>query len=76
MPQQPNPKSYRDRLVAAIKGAGQDLVERADSLISPDLTLITGVDIHITLNPSEVPTLTISTSVIPERAFDEYRIKF
>lgn len=76
MSQQPNPKSYRDRLVGAIKGAGQDLIERADSLVSPDLTLITGIDIHITLNPCEVPTLTISTSVIPERAFDEYRIKF
>lgn len=76
MSQQPNPKSYRDRLVGAIKGAGQDLIERADSLVSPDLTLTTGIDIHITINPNEVPTLTINTSVVPERAFDEYRIKF
>lgn len=76
MSQQPNPKSYRDRLVGAIKGAGLDLIERADSLVSPNLTLITGIDIHITINPNEVPTLTISTSVVPERALDEYRINF
>lgn len=76
MSQQMDPKSYRDRLVGAIKGAGQDLIERADSLVSPDLTLITGVDIHITLNPCEVPTLTISTSVVPERTIDEYTKRF
>lgn len=76
MSQQMDPKSYRDRLVGAIKGAGQDLIERADSLVSPNLTLITGLDIHITINPGDVPTLTISTSVVPERTIDEYTKRF
>lgn len=76
MPQQMDSVSYRDRLVGAIKGAGQDLIERADSLVSPDLTLITGLDIHITINPCEVPTLTISTSVVPEHATQEFTKRF
>lgn len=46
-----NNKKYRDKLVHQIKDAGQELINRAETMVHPDIDLIT--DFYITLSFSQ-----------------------
>lgn len=56
--------NYTKQLVQQIKDAGQALIDRAETMVHPDLDLIT--DFYITLNFSQdsFPEITFSTSVV------------
>lgn len=60
--------NFRDKLVQQIKGSGQELIDRADSLVSPDLTEIIDFSITIGMHQGEYPTITIETEVVNRRA--------
>ena len=61
-------KNFRDKLVQQIKDSGQELIDRADSLVSPDLTEITDFSITLGFHQGEYPTVTIETEVVNRRA--------
>ena len=61
-------KKFRDKLVQQIKDSGQELIDRADSLVSPDLTEITDFIITLGFRQGEYPTVTIETEVVNRRA--------
>lgn len=56
----------RDELVKQIIEAGQELIDRAESLVGPSLNCITGMDININLGPGyeSVPEITVNTKVL------------
>lgn len=61
--------SYRDELVQRIKEAGQELIDRAESMISSETDLITDFDIYINLfGYDEVPTIQYNTTVGNKRS--------
>lgn len=55
---------YHDELIQQIKDAGQELINRAETMVHPDLDLIT--DFYITINFSQenFPEISFSTSVV------------
>jgi hypothetical protein len=61
-----NDKSYRDELVDIIKDIGQELVDRAEEMVSEDATFIR--DFHISIDiPNSIekdPTITWSHSTL------------
>lgn len=50
---------YRDQLVEMIKAAGQELIDRAETMVAKDLELIGDLDIWIRIpNPRDnIPTI-------------------
>lgn len=63
-------KGYREKLVQQIKDAGEELVNRADTLIHPDLELITDFNITLSFSQDCFPEITFSTSVVNKTACD------
>lgn len=61
-------KGYREKLVQQIKDAGEELVKRADTLIHPDLELITDFNIALNFSQDCFPEITFSTSVVNKTA--------
>lgn len=61
---------YRDALVQQIKDAGQELINRAESMVHPETDLITDFSIVIHLEQHEVPTIDYTTSVVNKVACD------
>lgn len=59
--------NFRDELVQQIKDSGQELIDRAESLVSPDLTEITDFNITLGFHQGEYPTITTETEVINRR---------
>lgn len=57
-------ENYRDELVQQIKDAGQELINRADTMVHPDLDLITNFSIIINFDQERFPEITFSTSVV------------
>lgn len=59
--------SYRDELVQRIKEAGQELIDRAESMVDKETNYITDFDIYINLPPdgdcAGFPTIQWSTTV-------------
>ena len=43
-------KPYREELVQSIKDAGQELIDRAESMIGTEIDAVTGFEIHITID--------------------------
>lgn len=68
---------YRDELVANIRAVGQELIDRADQMVSPDLDMISDFEIHIHFDPSMhgFPTLTFQTAIAPKRVIELYNKK-
>lgn len=68
---------YRDDLVANIRAVGQELIDRADQMVSPDLDMISDFEIHIHFDPSMhgFPTLTFQTAIAPKRVIELYNKK-
>lgn len=65
-----NTNKCREQLVQQIKDAGQELINRAETMVHPDLDLIT--DFYITLNFSQenFPEVSFSTSVVNKTSVD------
>lgn len=61
---------YRNALVRQIKDAGQELINRAESMVHPENDLITDFSIVIHFEQHEVPTIDYTTSVINKVACD------
>jgi Pyruvate/2-oxoacid:ferredoxin oxidoreductase delta subunit len=61
-----NDKPYRDELVDIIKDIGQELIDRAEEMVSEDATFIRDFNINIDIpNPREEdPTITWSHSTL------------
>lgn len=55
---------YRNALVQQIKDAGQELINRAESMVHPENDLITDFSIVIHFEQHEVPTIDYTTSVV------------
>lgn len=59
--------SYRDELVQRIKEAGQELIDRAESMVDKETDYITDFDIYINLPPNgehvDFPTIQWNTTV-------------
>lgn len=68
---------YRDELVANIRAIGQELIDRADQMVSPDLDMISDFEIYIHFDPSMhgFPTLTFQTAIAPKRVIELYNKK-
>ena len=63
-------KRYREKLVQQIKDAGEELITRSDTLVHPDLELITDFDITLSFSQDCFPEITFSTSVVNKTACD------
>ena len=65
---------YRDLLVAHIKDAGQELIDRAEQMVSPDTDLISNFDIHISFAQDfgSMPVIEWSTEVVSKNAHKRY----
>lgn len=61
---------YRNALVQQIKDAGQELINRAESMVHLENDLITDFSIVIHFKQHEVPTIDYTTSVINKVACD------
>lgn len=62
--------NYRDALVQQIKDAGQELINRAESMVHPENYLITDFSIMIRFKQDEFPTIDYTTSVVNKVACD------
>lgn len=63
-------KRYRDQLVQQIKDAGQELINRAETMVHPDLDMITDFDIKLNFTQGEFPEISFSTSIVNKTAVD------
>lgn len=60
--------NFRNELIQQITDSGQELIDRAESLVSPDLTEITDFSITLGFHQGEYPTITTETEVVNRRA--------
>lgn len=65
-----NCKKYREQLVQQIKDAGQELINRADTMVHPDLDLITDFYITLSFSQDRFPEVSFSTSVVNKTTCD------
>lgn len=65
-----NNKKYRDKLVQQIKDAGQELINRAETMVHPDLDLITDFYITLSFSQENFPEVSFSTSVVNKTTVD------
>lgn len=63
-----NTSNYRDQLVQTIKYLGQEIINRAESMVDKDVDMITEFSIHIDIQqPMDgLPVLNWTTSVLPK----------
>lgn len=65
-----NNKKYREQLVQQIKDAGQELINRAETMVHPDLDLITDFYITLSFSQDSFPEVSFSTSVVNKTTCD------
>ena len=65
-----NNKKYRDKLVQQIEDAGQELINRAETMVHPDLDLITDFYITLSFSQENFPEVSFSTSVVNKTTVD------
>lgn len=65
-----NNKKYRDKLVHQIKDAGQELINRAETMVHPDIDLITDFYITLSFSQDSFPEVSFSTSVVNKTTYD------
>lgn len=63
---------YRDELVQVIKDIGQEIIDRAESMVGPDVDMIGdfGISIDIPQPMDGPPQLTWSTSVLVKNFYN------
>lgn len=57
-------RNYRDDLVEQIKAAGQELIDRADQMLGPEVDLISGFNIYISFGHGSIPEIDFTTTVL------------
>lgn len=64
--------NFRDELVQQIKDAGKELIDRANTMVHPDLDLITDYSIIVSFDLQHecCPEITFTTSVVNKRFMD------
>lgn len=71
-----NNKLYRDELVARIKDAGQELIDRAEQMVSENTDLINSFTIYLRLdNEDYIPSIEWSTEVINKNSYNRLFMK-
>ena len=71
-----NNKLYRDELVARIKDAGQELIDRAEQMVSENTDLISGFSIYLRLDTEDrIPSIEWSTEVINKNSYNRLFMK-
>mgnify|MGYP000448762000 CR=1 FL=1 len=65
-----NNKKYRDKLVHQIKDAGQELINRAETMVHPDIDLITDFYITLSFSQDSFHEVSFSTSVVNKTTVD------
>lgn len=65
-----NCKKYIEQLVQQIKDAGQELINRAETMVHPDLDLITDFYITLSFSQDSFPEVSFSTSVVNKTTCD------
>lgn len=65
-----NCKKYREQLVQQIKDAGQELINRAETMVHPNLDLITDFYITLSFSQDSFPEVSFSTSVVNKTTCD------
>lgn len=71
-----NNKLYRDELVARIKDAGQELIDRAEQMVSENTDLIIGFSIYLRLDDKDcIPSIEWSTEVINKNSCNRLSMK-
>lgn len=63
-------KKYREELIQQIKDAGQELINRAETMVHPDLDLITDFYITLSFSQESFPEVSFSTSVVNKTTCD------
>lgn len=63
-------ENYRTHLVNQIKGVGQELIDRAEQMVSPDLDLISDFNISVSFDQEGIPVIEFSTSVISKNCWN------
>ena len=70
-------KPYREELVQGIKDAGQELIDRAESMVGPGLDAITGFEIWISLDPQTdkvcYPEIRLEVSVLNKKTLKRWQ---
>ena len=70
-------KPYREELVQSIKDAGQELIDRAESMIGTGVDAITGFEIHISIYPQtdavRYPEIRFETSVLNKKIIKRWQ---
>ena len=70
-------KPYREELVQSIKDVGQELIDRAESVIGTEMDAITGFEIHISICPQTdvvcYPEIRFETSVLNKRILKRWQ---
>lgn len=56
-------KRYREKLVQQIKDAGEELIKRSDTLVHPDLELITDFNITLSFSQDCFPEIAVGNSL-------------
>ncbi len=71
-----NNKLYRDELVARIKDAGQELIDRAEQMVSENTDLISGFSIYLRLDTEDrIPSIEWSIEVINKNSYNRLFMK-
>lgn len=68
------PNNYRNELVQQIKDAGQELIDRAEDMVSENTDMITDFNIHISFAQENYPLITFETEVFPKNHNKEISI--
>lgn len=68
---------YREEVVQSIKDAGQELIDMAEDMVSPNTDKITGFRIEIDILPRDenihIPEIIFETSVLSKRVMERWR---
>jgi len=71
-----NNKLYHDELVARIKDAGQELIDRAEQMVSENTDLISSFSIYLRLDAEDhIPSIEWSTEVINKNSYNRLFMK-
>lgn len=71
-----NNKLYRDELVARIKDAGQELIDRAEQMVSENTDLINSFSIYLRLDTEDqFPSIKWSIEVINKNSYNRLFMK-
>lgn len=66
---------YRSELIEQIKATGQEIIDRAEQMVSEDTKLISDFSITCRFSQEEFPTVQWTTEVVNKGAFDCRRNK-